>query len=84
MLATYLWQQRMLGASLLDEHCQWTWPHGGRAEWVGWAEWADKAEQMQMEYLEYTWWVERVERVERAEQAERPAEGECVSDWVVL
>jgi hypothetical protein len=32
MLATFMWHQRMLGASLLDEHCQWTWPHGGRAE----------------------------------------------------
>lgn len=29
MLGSYIWQQRMRGASLLDENMQWTWPHGG-------------------------------------------------------
>ena len=29
MLGVYLWQQRLQGASLLDENFQWTWPHHG-------------------------------------------------------
>lgn len=93
MLGAYIWQQRMRGASLLDEHCQWTWPHGERAGHDEWAEteWA-KAEWAE-EYLEMTWWAGCFERAERAERerAERPERPECpeearecAGDWIVL